>query len=91
MKKKIAELKHHRVELLARIAAQREQMSAIGADLRTPFLLADRGVTVVRYLRSHPLLAAGVLVIVVLHRRNVAALMGRLMGVWKGYRYLTML
>jgi hypothetical protein len=91
MNRKIAELKHRRGELLARIAAQREQMSTIGADLRTPLALADRGVAAVRYLRNHPLLAAGVLAFVVLHRRGVAALMGRVLGVWKSYRYLTLL
>jgi hypothetical protein len=87
----MTELELRRGELLARIAAQRDQMSEIGVGFRMPLSLADRGVEVARFLRSHPLLAAGVIAIVVFHRRSVTALMARLLGVWKGFRYLTLL
>jgi hypothetical protein len=74
------ELMQNRSKLLARIAAQRELMTGIEADWRAPLALADRGVAVVRFLRCHPLLVAGVSVV------------GLMWGVWrarKGYRDFT--
>lgn len=91
MRNKMAELKHRRGELLARIAAQRGQLSEISSNLRTPLVIADRGVAAVRFLRGHPLLGAGVLVFVVLNRRGLAALMRKLLGAWKGYRYIALI
>ena len=39
---KISELMQRRSKLLARIAAQREQMTEIGSQLRAPLALADQ-------------------------------------------------
>jgi YqjK-like protein len=83
------ELMQNRSKLLARIAAQREQMTEIEAEWRAPLALADRGVAVVRFLRCHPLLVAGVMAIILIRRRSMAGLMWGVWRAWKGYRDFT--
>ena len=80
MQRAKSELMRRRAELLASIAEQRVQMSEIGSELHTPFLIADKGVAVARYFRLHPLLLAGFASFLVIRRRSVAAL------VWAGWR-----
>lgn len=80
-----------RSELLARIAAQREQMTEAGARWQAPLELADQGLAVVRFLRSHPVLVAGVVALFVIRRRGMAGLVKGGWRMWKGYRYLTAL
>jgi hypothetical protein len=87
----MAELMQSRGELLARIASQREQMIEIGTGLQGPLALADEGLDAVRFLRRHPLLVAGAVLLLVIRRRGVAGLVGGVWGVWKGYRYFTSL
>jgi hypothetical protein len=88
---KISEQLEHRGKLLARIAAQREQMTKIGSDLRAPLAMADRGVAVAQFLRSHPLLFAGVVVFFVIRRPSMASLVWLGGRVWKIYRDFTLL
>ncbi|MDD5384807.1 MAG: YqjK-like family protein [Gallionella sp.] len=80
-----------RGELLAKIAAQRGQVAQIGARWQAPLALADQGLAVVRFLRSHPALVAGVVALFVIRRRGVVGLMKSGWRVWKGYRFLTAL
>jgi YqjK-like protein len=89
MNEKMFELKQSRGELLARIAAQREQMTEIGMHWRIPLALADEGVAAVRFLRCHPLLVAGVVAFSVIRHRGAAGLVSGVWLVWKGYRYFT--
>lgn len=89
MNEKTFELMQSRGELLARIAAQREQMTEIGTHWRIPLSLADQGVAAVHFLRCHPLLVAGVEAFFVIRRRGVAGLVRGVRRVWKGYRYFT--
>lgn len=86
MSDKTFELMKTRGELLARIAMQREQLSGIEAEWRTPLALADQGVSAVRFLRSHPLLVGGIAAILTIRRRNLAVLLWGLWRAWKGYR-----
>jgi hypothetical protein len=88
MNQRMFELMQGRAELLARIAAQREQMTEFGTHWRTPLALADQGVAAVRFLRCHPLLAAGVKNYFAMRRRGAAGLVRRVWRVWKGYRYV---
>ena len=67
-----------RGDLLARIASQREQVTEIGVSFQTPLALAERGLAAARFLRSHPVLVAGVV--------GVAGMAGVILRVWKGYR-----
>ena len=84
-------VKQRRGELLARIAAQREQVAQIGTRWQAPLALADQGLVVVRFLRSHPVLVASVVALFVIRRRGVVGLMKGGWRVWKGYRFLTAL
>ena len=80
-----------RGELLARIAAQREQMAEVGARWKAPLALADQGLAVVRFLRSHPVLVDGIVALFVIRRCGVVGLLKSGWRVWKGYRYLAAL
>jgi len=77
------ELMQNRSKLLARIAAQREQMTEIEDEWRTPLALADRGMAIVRFLRCHPLLVTGVMAIILIRRLSMAGLMWRCGGCGK--------
>jgi hypothetical protein len=89
MNNKMHNLMHRRGELLAEIAVQREQMIEIGAHWQPALALADEGVAAVRFLRSHPLLSAGVAAFFAMRYRGVAGLASGAWRVWKGYRYFT--
>jgi YqjK-like protein len=90
MNEKISDLMQRRRKLLERISAQREQLAEIGSNLRSPLLLADRRVAVVRFLRIHPLLVAGVAALFVIRRRGRAGLVWGVWRVWKVYREFTL-
>ncbi|HEU0282750.1 MAG TPA: YqjK-like family protein, partial [Gallionella sp.] len=60
MNKQMLEVMQRRGELLARIASQREQVAEIGARWQAPLTLADQGLAAMRFLRSNPVLVAGV-------------------------------
>ena len=89
MNKQMLEVMQKRGELLARIVSQREQAAGIGARWQTPLALADRGLTAMRFLRSNPVLVAGVVALFVIRRRGVVGLVKSLWRMWKGYRYIT--
>lgn len=83
------EVMQRRGELLARIAAQRGQVAEIGMRWRNPLALADEGLAAACFLRSNPVLVAGVAALLVIRRRGMVGLMKGVWRVWKGYRYLT--
>lgn len=91
MNKQMLEVMLRRGELLARIASQREQVAEIGARWQAPLALADQGLAAMRYLRSNPVLVAGVAALFVIRRRGVVGLVRGVWRVWKGYLYLTAL
>lgn len=89
MNKQMLEVMQRRGELLARIAAQREQVAEIGTRWQTPLALADQGLAAVRFLRSNPVLVAGVAALLVIRRRGVVGLVKGVWRAWRGYRYFT--
>lgn len=91
MNKQMIEVMQRRGELLSRIAAQREQAAALGARWQAPLAVADQGLAVLRFLRSNPVLVAGVAALVVIRRRGVTGLVRVVWRAWKGYRYFTRL
>lgn len=91
MNEQMLAVMQRRGELLAKIAAQRGQVAQIGARWQAPLALADQGLAVVRFLRSHPALVAGVVALFVIRRRGVVGLVKSGWRVWKGYRFLTAL
>jgi hypothetical protein len=88
MNEKIFGLMQRRGELLTKIATQRDQLSEMGTQLRTPLALADLGVAALHYFRRHPLLTAGAAAFFVIRRRGVAGLVRGGWRLWKGYRYI---
>lgn len=86
MNDSLFKLMQNRNKLLAKIAAQREQMTEIEADWRAPLALADRGVAIVRYFRCHPLLVSGVMAIILFRRRSMTGMTGLMWGVWRAWK-----
>ena len=91
MSEKMLAVMQRRGELLARIAAQREQLAETGARWQAPLALADQGLAAVRFLRSHPVLTTGLVALFVMRRRGIAGLVKNGWRVWKGYRFLAAL
>lgn len=89
MNKRMLEVMQRRGELLARIASQREQMAEIETRWQAPLALADQGLAAMRFLRSNPVLVAGVAALFVIRRRGMVGLVAGVWRAWKGYRYLT--
>lgn len=91
MNERMPAIMQRRGELLARIAAQREQVAEAGARWQAPLALADQGLAVARFLRARPVLVATLAALLVIRRRGVMGLIGGGWKVWKGYRYLAAL
>ena len=91
MNSQMLEIMQRRAELQARIAAQREQLSDFGTRLETPLAIADQGLAAIRFLRSNPVLVAGVAALLVIRRRGMVGLLKFVWRGWKGYRYFTTL
>ncbi len=89
MNERMLELRRQRGELLSRIDAQRGQLAEIASVWEGPLSLADQGVSIVRFLRGHPLLVAGATALVALRRRGIAGLFRHAWKIWRGYRYFT--
>jgi len=89
MNKQMLEVMQRRGELLSRIATQREQIAGMGARWQAPLAVADQGLAAMRFLRSNPVLVAGVAALLVVRRRGLIGLMRGVWRVWKGYRYFT--
>jgi len=89
MNEQMLAVMHRRGELLAKIAAQREQLSEAGTRWQTPLALADQGLAIVRFLRSRPVLVAGVVVLFIIRRRGLMGLARSGVLAWRGYRYFT--
>lgn len=86
MNSQLSAVMQRRGELVVRVASQREQLAEIGACLQAPLALADKSVVAARFLRSHPVLVAGVIAVLVIRRRGVAGMARVIWKAWKGYR-----
>jgi len=75
MNGKLTHLAERRRLLIAQAAAQRTALATDMTPWRSRLALADKGVAVVRYVRSHPALILGVALL-------VAALRPRRAGTW---------
>lgn len=91
MNEQLQAVMQRRGELLAKISSQREQVAQIGTRWQAPLALADQGLAALRFLRSRPLLVAGVAALLVWRRRGLAGLAKTGWKLWKGYRYLSAL
>lgn len=89
MNEQMLAVMQRRSELLAKIDAQREQLTRAGVRWRMPLALADQGLAVWRFMRARPVLVAGVTALLVWRRRGAVGAIKLGWRAWKGYRYLT--
>lgn len=81
---RLAEIARHKEHLRARAAAQRAVIGATLQQWKKPLGAADRVLTVVRFVRSHPLLlAAAMTALVALSRGRLISLVGHGIAGWR--------
>jgi hypothetical protein len=76
-----------RERLLARCAAQRDDLALLVRQLDGPIKVADRGIAAVRYLRVRPLLLGAVVALIaVIQRRGLWKWAKCGLVAWRAYR-----
>ncbi len=87
MNPRLAELARKREGLIARSAAQREQLRGLVRQLERPLAFADKGLAAAQFVRAHPLAFAGggAVVAYLVSRRlgGLRKLAGMAWGGWK--------
>lgn len=89
MNASLANIIHRRAMLVARAAAQREEIDRAAQPWRAPLAFADRGIALFHALRQHPLaaaLAAVTLAQLVFRKRH--RWMRTILAAWQVYRGL---
>ena len=87
-RRRIAQIHVRRERLLARSAAQRDELALLLAPLKGPLAIADRGIAVAQYARAHPgLVAIAAAVFVLLSPRRAFRWARRAFTVWRSYRW----
>ncbi|MGH8701764.1 MAG: YqjK family protein [Burkholderiales bacterium] len=87
-RRRIAQIHARRERLIARSAAQRDELALLLAPLAPPLALADRGIAVAQYVRAHPgAVALVAAVIVALSPRRSLRWARRAFAVWRGTRW----
>lgn len=89
MNKQMLAVVQRRGELLERISAQREQVAVTAMRWQEPLALADKGLAVVRFLRSNPVLVAAAIALLVIRRRGVRGMVTTGWGMWRLYKSAT--
>lgn len=84
MNERLIEIRLRRAELQALIAEQRGQIAEFGQRWQSAFRLADKGVSVFRFLRQQPLISGVLTALLVRHRREVWRVARNAYGLWKG-------
>lgn len=88
MNRRLVQIQVRRERLLARSAAQRDELAALLAPLRGPLAIADRGVAATQYVRAHPgIVALAAAVLVVVSPRRTFRWARRAYAVWRGTRW----
>jgi len=86
---RLAQVRARRERLIARSAAQRDELALLIAPLRRPVLAADRALAGAQYLRAHPgAVLIAVAALVVLSPKRAFRWARRAFGLWRGYRLL---
>lgn len=84
MNERLVEIRLRRAELQALIAEQRGQIAGFGERCQGAFRLADKGVSVFRFLRQQPLISGMLTALLVRRRREVWRAARNAYGLWKG-------
>lgn len=88
---RLNDIQRRREQLVARAAAQRDDMAEMFAQLHTPLQLADKGISFLRFIASHPIIPAatlvGVIAVLIATRRfNMMKWIERGFVAWRMYR-----
>jgi hypothetical protein len=87
-RRRLDQIHVRRERLLARAAAQRDELALLLAPLKGPLGLADRGIAAAQYARAHPgLVVIASAIFVVLSPKRAFRWARRAFGVWRGYRW----
>lgn len=86
MNRQMLEVMQRRGELVAKIAAQREQISELGTRWQLPLALVDQGLVAARCVRAHPVIVASAAALLVVRRRGILGLVKGAWSLWKVYR-----
>ncbi len=85
----MVEIAQRRAVLVARAAAQREEIGRLVRPWQASFALADRGLALLRRLRGHPLLLTlGVALLARFGSGRLGVWAGRIWTAWQLYRSL---
>lgn len=85
----MTDLERKRELLVARCAAQRDELESLVRRFERPLAVADRGLAAVRYLRDRPLLIGALTAAVVAARGRGLAKWAKLgVTAWRAYRAL---
>lgn len=86
--RRLVELALRKERLIAHAAAQRTAIGRNVARLRGPIAVADRVVSIGRFLRAHPvLIVVAVAALVALRGRDLLSLAGRAYSIWRLWRW----
>jgi len=87
-RRRLEQINARREQLLARSAAQRDELALLLAPLKGPLAVADRGVAVAQYARAHPgLVVIAAAIVVVISPKRAFRWARRAFAVWRGYRW----
>jgi hypothetical protein len=87
-RRRLDQIAARRERLLAKAAAQREEVALLLTPWRAPLAVADKGLTVAAYLREHPsIVVVAVAALVVLSPKRAYRWARRSFAVWRGYRW----
>lgn len=84
----LLEIARRRARLLARASAQRAAIAGAVHELEAPAAIADRALSVARFMRLHPVVsaAAAATAALALQRPGVLSFAGRALAVWRLWR-----
>jgi hypothetical protein len=86
--RRLAQIHARRERLLAKAAAQRDEVALLLTPWHAPLAVADKGLTVAAYLREHPsIVIVAVAALVVLSPKRAFRWARRSFAVWRGYRW----
>lgn len=88
MNRRLAQIHARRERLVAKAAAQRDEVALLLTPWEAPLALADKGVAAATYVRDHPgLVLAAAAALAVLSPKRAFRWARRAYAVWRGYRW----
>jgi hypothetical protein len=85
---RLDQIQARRERLLAKSAAQRDEVALLLAPWHAPLAIADKGLMIAAYLREHPsIVVVAVAALVVLSPKRAFRWARRAFAAWRGYRW----